>query len=148
MCVILDTNTFGRFRDPNNEDLEPVRKWLYNRNGKIAYSNTEKFRREWEKGGMRRLRDELMRAGKLKLVSQGVKEKENELKGKLKSDDEHIIALAMVAGIKVLVSYYELDNRRRGDKAIFKDFTNSALVGGKLYLREEHKHLLTQDTCP
>ena len=148
MCVILDTNTFGRFRNEEDEDLEPVRKWLYNRNGKIAYSNTQKFKKEWEKGGMRRLRDELMQAGKLKLVSQDVEEKENELKGKLKSDDGHIIALALVAGVKVLVSYYELDTRRKGDKAIFKDFTNSDLVGGKLYLRKTHEHLLTKDTCP
>ena len=148
MCVILDANTFSRFRDPNNEDLEPVRRWLYNRNGKIAYSNTQKFRTEWEKGGMRRLRDELMRAGKLKLVSQDVEEKANELRGKLKSDDEHIIALALVAGVKILVSYYEFDSRQKGDKAIFKDFTNSDLVGGKLYLRKTHEHLLTKDTCP
>ncbi len=44
MCVILDTNTFGRFRNPEDEDLEPVRKWLNQKNGKIAYSNTEKFK--------------------------------------------------------------------------------------------------------
>ena len=148
MCIILDTNTFSRFRDPSDEDMQLVREWLDNRNGKIAYSNTKKFKKEWEKGGMRGLRDELMRAGKLKLVSENIEEKENELKGKLKSDDAHIIAVALVTGVKVLVSYYELDSNRKGDKAIFKDFTNNDLVGGKLYLRKEHKHLLTKDTCP
>ena len=28
MCAILDTNTFGRFRNEKDENLEPVRKWL------------------------------------------------------------------------------------------------------------------------
>ena len=148
MCIILDTNTFGRFRNPNDEDLEPVRKWLMKKNGKIAYSNTEKFKNEWA-GKMTRWRNEQVRAGKFKLVSpEDVKKKEKELKGQMRSDDEHIIALALVAGVKVLVSYYELDSKRRGDKAIFKDFTNRDLVGGKLYLRKEHEHLLTKDTCP
>ena len=56
MCIILDTNTFSRFRDPNDEDMQFVREWLDNRNGKIAYSNTEKFEEEWNKGGMKHLR--------------------------------------------------------------------------------------------
>lgn len=142
MCVVLDANTFSRFRDQNNEDMEPVQEWLYNRNGKIAYSNTETFKREWEEGGMRHLRDELMRAGRLKLVSQGVREKEKELEGKLRSNDEHIIALALIAGVKVLVSY------REGDGDLFTDFKNRQLVGGRVYTRKSHEHLLTKDTCP
>ncbi len=98
---------------------------------------------------MTRWRNEQVRAGKFKLVSpEDVKKKESELKGRTRSDDIHIIALALVSGVKVLVSYYELDSKRSGDKAIFKDFTNRDLVGGKLYLRKEHEHLLTEDTCP
>ena len=50
MCAILDTNTFGRFRNQKNQDLEPVRKWLKEKNGKIVYSNTKKFKSEWKKG--------------------------------------------------------------------------------------------------
>jgi len=81
-----------------------------------------------------------MRAGQLKLVSEGVQEKTDALEGEIESNDEHIIALALIAGVKVLVSYKE------GDKDLIKDFKH--LVRGKVYTRKAQKHLLTKDTCP
>ena len=142
MCVILDTNTFGKFKNPADEDMAPVWNWLDNRNGKIVYSNTKKFEDEWERGGMIHLRDQMMRAGQLKLVSEDVQEKADELKGEIVSNDEHIIALAIIAGVKVLVSY------REGDRDLFTDFKNRELVGGKVYTRKTHTRMLTKDTCP
>lgn len=142
MCVILDANTFGKFRNPNDEDMAPVWKWLDNRNGKIVYANTKKFEDEWERGGMSHLRDQMMRAGQLKLVSEGVQEKTDELEGEITSNDAHIIALALIAEVKVLVSY------REGDRDLFEDFKNRQLVGGKVYTRKTHAHMLTKDTCP
>ena len=68
MCVILDTNTFGRFRCQKDENLEPVRKWLREKNGKIVYSNTEKFRTEWKRGGMEHWIKERTRAAQFRLV--------------------------------------------------------------------------------
>ena len=142
MCVILDANTFGKFRNPNDEDMASVWRWLNNRNGKIVYSNTKKFEDEWERGGMSHLRDQMMRAGQLKLVSEGVEEKADELKGEIMSNDEHIIVLALIARIKVLISY------REGDRDLFDDFRDKNLVGGKVYTRKAHAHMLTKDTCP
>ena len=143
MCIILDTNTFGKFKNPTDEDMEPVWKWLDSKNGKIVYSNTKKFEDEWERGGMNHLRDQMMRAGQLKLVSEGVEEKADELKGKITSNDEHIIALALMARVKVLVSY------REGDRDLFTDFKNRELVGGKVYTKKSHaRRMLTKDTCP
>ena len=142
MCVILDANTFGKFRNPNDEDMASVWRWLNNRNGKIVYSNTKKFEDEWERGGMSHLRDQMMRAGQLKLVSEGVQEKADELKDEIASNDEHIIALAIVSGVKVLVSY------REGDRDLFVDFKNRSLVRGRVYTRKSHAHMLTKDTCP
>ena len=142
MCVILDTNTFHKFKNSADEDMAPVWEWLDKRNGKIVYSNTEKFEDEWERGGMSHLRDQMMRAGQLKLVSEGVQEKADELKGEIVSDDEHIIALALIARVKVLVSY------REGDRNLFADFKNRQLVGGKVYTRKTHTRMLTKDTCP
>ena len=142
MCVILDANTFGKFKNLTDEDMTPVWKWLDNRNGKIVYANTEKFEDEWERGGMSHLRDQMMRAGQLKLVSEGVQEKANELKGEIASNDEHIIALALIARVKVLISY------REGDRDLFTDFKNRELVGGKVYRRKTHARMLTKDTCP
>jgi hypothetical protein len=142
MCVILDANTFGKFRNPNDEDMASVWRWLNNRNGKIVYSNTKKFEDEWERGGMSHLRDQMMRAGQLKLVSEGVEEKADELKGEIMSNDEHIVALALIARVTVLVSY------REGDEDLFADFKNRELVRGKVYTRKAHAHMLTKDTCP
>ncbi|MYI92934.1 hypothetical protein F4083_01205 [Candidatus Poribacteria bacterium] len=142
MCAILDANTFSRFKDPTDNDMKPVWKWLEDKNGKIAYAITEKFEAEWEKGGMNHMRDQLMRSGQLKFVSEGVENLTNELIDRIKSDDPHIIALALIAGIKVLISY------RQGDSDLFADFKSSDLVNGKVYTRKTHAHLLTKDTCP
>jgi hypothetical protein len=143
MCVILDTNTFHKFKNPTDEDMAPVWKWLDNRNGKIVYANTKKFEDEWKRGGMNHLRDQMMRAGQLKLVSEGVQEKADELKGKIASNDEHIIALALIASVKVLVSY------REGDRDLFDDFRDKNLVGGRVYTRKAHaQRMLRKDTCP
>ena len=85
----------------------------------------------------------MMRAGQLKLISEGVQEKADELKGEIASNDEHIIALALIARVKVLVSY------REGDGDLFADFKNRELVRGKVYTRKAHaRRMLTKDTCP
>ena len=83
-----------------------------------------------------------MRAGQLKLVSEGVEEKADELKGTITSNDEHIIALALIADVKVLISY------REGDRDLFTDFKNRDLVRGKVYTRKSHARMLIKDTCP
>ena len=119
--------------------MKPVRQWLERKNSKIVYSDTEKFRREWDEGGGYRLRRELQRRNKLKLVSvQDVEERENELSGKVVSDDEHIIALALTAQAKVLVS---------SDRKLIRDFKDH-VTQGKVYQTKGHKRLLKNDLCP
>ena len=143
MCIIVDTNTFHKFKEPDNEDMEPVWTWLEKRDGKIAYADTEKLEDEWDNGGMQNLRNQLRQAGKLKVVSsEDVQEKADELRGEIVSNDEHIIALALIARVKVLVSY------REGDRNLFADFKNRQLVGGKVYTQKTHTRMLTKNTCP
>ena len=141
MCIILDANMLSRFKKHADEDIKPVWDWVYNRNGKLAYATTEKFKEEWTRGGGDSLLKELQRIKKLKPVSaQNVLEKQNELENQIKSNDPHIIALAVVANVKVLVSQ---------DEALITDFTNRELViRGKAYQRAEHAHLLTSARCP
>lgn len=143
MCIIVDTNTFHKFKKPDDEDMKPVWTWLEKRDGKIAYADIEKLEEEWNNGGMQNLRNRLRQRGKLKIVPpQEVEEKASELIGMISSDDEHIVALALVAGVKVLVSYPE------GDRDLFTDFKSRDLVQGKVYTRKQNAHLLTKDTCP
>ena len=140
MCVILDVNNIGKFNEPADEDMKPVWNWLDRQNGKIAYSNTKKFEEEWEKGGGIQLRRELQRRNKLKEVpAQDVQQKAAELEGKIESDDPHIIALAIIANVKVLVS---------NDRRLHEDFKNRDLVGGRVYQTKSHSRLLRKDTCP
>ena len=140
MCVILDVNNIGKFNEPADEDMKPVWNWLDRQNGKIAYSNTKKFEEEWEKGGGIQLRRELQRRNKLKEVpAQDVQQKAAELEGKIESDDPHIIALAIIANVKVLVS---------NDRRLHEDFKNRDLVGGRVYQTKSHSRLLRKDMCP
>ena len=44
MCVILDTNMYGRFLNQKDADMEPVRDWV-EKHGKIAYSPTSKMKK-------------------------------------------------------------------------------------------------------
>ena len=153
MCIILDANCFGSFRDKTNHDMHPIRRWLQEKNGKIAYSNTEKFRDEWNNSGLDFR--ELNRAGQLKLIPKDdVLSKQVEIVDNIESDDPHVIALAVVARIRVLVvqrqSEEPLRGRRRrargADPALQRDFKRFA--NGSVYVTASHRHLLTNDLCP
>ena len=34
MCIVVDANMFGAFKDPANENMESVWNWLRKKNGK------------------------------------------------------------------------------------------------------------------
>lgn len=141
MCLILDADKFGDFLNDNNPDMDPVRNWIHRRNGKLAYAHTEKIRDELAKyQPMEKRIFDYRRAGLLKIVrTADVEKREKELNesNSLSSNDSHIIALALVAGVKLLVS---------GDKDLHRDFKE--IVGGKVYQNKGHKRLLRRDTCP
>ncbi len=88
-------------------------------------------------GPMRERLVEYRQAGRLIEVDpHEVDAAEGELTG-LSSNDAHIVALAVVAGVKVLVSR---------DRDLHDDFKR--IVNGRVYQNEKHKHLLRRDTCP
>ena len=100
----------------------------------------------------------LQRMGKFKLLpAEDVQAKADALEqtGELMSDDPHIIALAMIASVKVLAVQrlpgIPSRGRRRprgADPELQKDFKDRNFVGGKVYITKSHSHLLTRDTCP
>ncbi len=137
MCVILDANSYSDFLDMGHAGMRPLREWLRTR-GKLVYAPTEKMRAELESHGpMKKRLMEYSQAGRIKEVDQAeVIAKEDVLTG-LASDDGHIVALALVAGVNVLVSH---------DKNLHEDFKR--IVNGRVYQNEKHKHLLRRDTCP
>ena len=147
MCLILDTNKYSNFLDPKDENMAPVRKWLNKNGGKLVYTDAGKFTEELKKKSSQKMKEWFERrlrinSDQVKLInSEEVKKKEGELKSEdLKSNDAHIIALALVGEVKLLISE---------DQKLHRDFTNKKIVaGGKVYQTKKHQHLLTKDTCP
>ena len=140
MCLILDTNLFSDYMN-NTQDMAPVRRWLEGtkrsrRKGKLAYSPTDKFGAEVDRHRFKKKLMELSRAGIVKEIPVAkVKKVESELP-QLKSDDPHVVALAIAGSVSVLVSK---------DQDLHQDFKK--LVGGKVYQNAAHRRLLTQDLC-
>ena len=138
MCLILDTNKYGDFLEPENQDMESVRNWVDKKNGKIAYSPVGKMKDELEKyPKMRRQFEQYSRAGKLKNLSFEAVEQRKKNLPSLRSDDPDIIALAQVSGVSLLVS---------SDKNLHSDF--KTIIKGKIYQTKAHRCLLRKDLCP
>ena len=145
MCIIIDRNKHGQFlREQPTEDMQPVFDWISKRGGKLVYSTGGIFTKEFF-GKARTRMEDYRQAGKAKLIPyQEVEEKLNNLdRDLLKSDDPHIIALALASGVRVL--YTE-------DADLIEDFTNYRIMGagnrGKIYSSARNKDLLNRDTCP
>lgn len=137
MCLILDANKFSDYVNPDNIDMEPVRRWMRSK-GKMVYSPTEKLKQELDRHEkMRQQFDRYRENNSLRQYpAQDVETVKNTLPV-LQSDDPDIIALARVAGVKLLVS---------GDTDLHADF--KSVVGGRVYQTRSHRALLRPDTCP
>ena len=140
MCLILDTNLFSDYMN-NTQDMAPVRRWLEGtsgsrRKGKLAYSPTAKFKAEVNQHPFRNKLIKLSQAGIVKAVPVAKVEKVESELPPLKSDDPHIVALAIAGRVSVLVSK---------DQDLHQDFKK--LVGGKVYQNATHRRLLTPDLC-
>ena len=142
MCLILDANCYSDYVN-NTPDMSPVRKWI-EKGGGIAYTDSDKFQNELNMvSDMNALMTRYRRTGKAvrfpaDKVIQEVKNMENR-ENKLKSDDEHIIALALVSNARLLVSR---------DQNLQQDFKNE-IQGGKIYQRNTKAHiaLLQKTKC-
>ena len=135
--MILDTNMYGRFLNQQDTDMEPVRDWM-NKHGKVAYSPTITMKKEL--GKFPKMKDKLLeysRAGVLRLINKDKVDATARKLKNLRSNDSHIVALALCGNVKVLVSE---------DKTLHQDFKD--IAHGKIYQYKWQKHLLGKDTCP
>ena len=137
MCMILDANMWADFSN-QEEDMEPIHKWLEKQNGKLVYSNYAPIQKELNR--LNNNLEELYRAGRAlfipgEKVDKKVEAIENS-KYQLKSNDIHILGLVKASNAKVLCSK---------DKKLHKDF--KSIIGGSVYQKKGHKHLLTSDIC-
>ncbi len=142
MCLIVDVNVVREvFSDTEEPDFADVRNALFLSKSpvvKIVYGGLlrEEYLRLEE---VRRALVILDRAGRTHKISDADVEAETiavETLSLCVSNDTHIIALARVAGVRLLCSR---------DKALHTDFNNKKLVDsprGKVYQNASHKHLI------
>ena len=140
MCIIVDANLASAvFSSPTPADFVPVVKWLFGSRGKLVVGG--KLEEELSKvGAAGTALVELKRAGRLRQVP--ITDTVLPATGLLlKSNDQHVIMLALAAGSRLLVSL---------DKPLHADFTNPKLLSprGKVYQNASHSALLRPDTCP
>ncbi len=135
MCIIVDANLQGSFMN-RHPDMVPVHDWIKNKGGKIAHSYTDEFEKETTESFRTEL-SKLSRRGRVKLISPKQVQKQQNTLTNLQSNDPHIIALALVAKAKVLIT---------NDKNLEKDFKRH--VRGSIYHNKSHKPLLKKDLCP
>lgn len=109
MCLVLDTNVFGAFFDPNNikhEDFIPVLTWVVYGKGKLVYGGT-KYKTEM-KAAKKYIKffASLQRAGKLVLVCDAVVDSHEAELSRIEPnkdfDDPHIIAIIIASECRIV----------------------------------------------
>ncbi len=145
--IIVDVTAFHTFTNVNHEDSKPVHKYIKKQKLKLVYGNDEKSLNEIK--GDRCMIDRLSKLAKDGAVYQvDSKGKKKEIEDnnkiinneKLKSNDTHIIAVALVEKKARL-----LFSTKKGDETLHKDFTNPKIISsprGKIYQKKAHEHLL------
>lgn len=142
MCLIVDNNAAQRvFVDPDDDDYGPLHRLLFHPTKtrcRIVYGG----RLTQEYAGNRRVAAAvvaLLRAGRARRVSDATlnaKTVEVSDGGELESDDPHIIALAVLSGVRLLCSH---------DADLCRDFRNPKIISkprGNIYRGEAHNDLL------
>ena len=146
MCVIIDNSIVGDFIK-NNKNTVPLKEWLDQGEGKLIIppSGTDlhkeykrKFNRKFVRGILKGYRDKGVAITISASAAEEVKNLSDDLKTQLKSNDSHIIALAIVSRAKLLAS---------NDEKLGEDFKKH-ISKGKVYKYAMHESLLNQNTCP
>jgi hypothetical protein len=144
MCIIVDANAA---HDLSNLTLDgrPVLRWLLDpkaKSGLVIGGKT--LRQELQKAGLKDTLAVLSQAGRLHIINDTlIEKKESELGGQAacKSNDGHVVALALVAKCDVVFTR---------DILLHQDLKANSLTGQKIaiYQNHSHSHLLTTCSCP
>ncbi len=138
MCLILDANCLHKVFPNVDAEFQPVLDALMSGNAKLVLGGT-KLKSEYSLLNKAwKMVVALDKAGRMKKISDSAvdaKEAELSISGQLISDDPHVMALAMISGVRLLCSH---------DQNLHADFTNPALLHprGCVYQNASHKHLI------
>ena len=139
MCVIVDANEASPFfQRPVSSIHAPVVRWITERDGRLVYGG--KLKAELLRvADARRLVLAWSAAGRaLDVDAEAVVavEQQIERSGLCRSNDAHVIGLALVSGARVLCTQ---------DTPLMEDFRNRELISGprgNIYRSPDHAHLL------
>ena len=153
MCAIIDANvTFEVFGKKQTKAGEKFREWLDGDHGNLVVGGknlTELARngnfQRWFREA-RRLTGRVRQVGRSQIETQ---QEELRRSGLLRSDDEHVLALALVSGARLLYS---------NDGDLKRDFSNAAIIQrprGRVYTTpgsgnftpEHHELLDAKNLC-
>jgi hypothetical protein len=145
MCLIVDNNVVHRvLLKPDDEDFKHVHSSLFGTKQPMAvivYGGTKLNKKYSGSGAVIEKLLELRRAGRARREDDALVDSEVKRVAASKlcsSDDEHLVALALVAKVRLLCSL---------DKDLARDFANKALIDkprGKVYKYATHNKLLMQ----
>jgi hypothetical protein len=144
MCLIIDANIVHKIFPTPKPEFRPIYTAIYNRKAKIVYGGglTREYERiEW----FRRLLLRLDQQGSTRQLPNTPVDVETETlhqSGLCLSDDPHILALARIAGVRLLCSE---------DNLLTDDFRNKMILSdprGNVYKRAAHKGLLRKHCWP
>lgn len=169
MCAIVDANKFGEFKSRNpGATAMKFHEWMRGENGGVlVYPEIESLDKAMEKESalkgkaredafkdMSRLIDEYRRspnmlfllgqyfgAGRARRVKLSEVAKRHPETAKARSDDRHILALALASGARLLYT---------GDMKLKKDFENPEIIGdppGVVYASVEDGDRLDSSIC-
>lgn len=143
MCLIVDANVASLVFVTPDRDFKPVHDALKAKRAVAIYGG--KLTEEYLKIGLREILKRLDQMGSVRLLGKeqltALNQKAFEISqlDHCKSNDCHILALAVVAKVRLLCSK---------DINLTTDFTNSKIISrpkGKVYKSIKHKHLI--DKC-
>lgn len=142
VCIIIDANVADAVCSCT-DDAKPVVDWLTTGNGKLVYGgkNAEEL---MKLSDVQRFIRSLFQAGRAVSVDgETLAQAERRINAKrvCRSNDCHVIALAVVSGARLLYSH---------DKALHADFKNEKLISnprGSVYQKKSHAKLLRKASC-
>lgn len=147
MCLIIDTNVAGQvFDEEPIADLRPVTEWLLSKKHQARLALGGRLKEElFQIGRVRAALTSLFRAGRVKIISDGQIQQEEQALTQLgicASNDLHLLALARLSGARLLCS---------NDENLHADFKNHKIIAtprGRIYQSADHKDLLfRRDMC-
>ena len=145
--IIIDATAFHTFVDKSHKDAEPIHDCITKQKLQLVCGNDNQSVKEI--GNSKRMKKMVATLDRRGAVYYADSKKEKEkidsndkfINGiKLKSNDTHIIAVALIEK-KARILFSDKEN---GDKKLVKDFTNTRIIKpkGSVYQTEKHKHLL------